>query len=227
MIKQEIDAVIKKSTMNQTGLAFIQSKVIELVNKKVQGDIVECGVWMGGTSAKIAQMLLEYKDDRVIRLFDSFDDICEPLPLDGARLIKQVGGSKNAQGRLQPVKGFYRKRKLSGPGNAKYVYNLMTKVVGYPKNRVKIYKGWFQHTLAPYSKRIDKIALLMLDCDLYVSIKICLEHLYKKLVPGGIIIIDDYYYYDGAKLAVDEYIKDYKVNVTIPKLGKYVCWTKQ
>jgi len=225
--KAVIDNAIRQSTMmSPTGLSFIKNKLIEVVNGGVEGDVVECGCWMGGCSATMAQTLLETNSIRTVRLFDSFDDICEPLPLDGPRLIKQVGGLKNAQGRLQPIKGFYRKRKLSGPGNAKHAYKLLTNIVGYPKDKVKIYKGWFQNTIVPYSKRIDKIALLIIDCDLYSSIKICLEHLYPKLVTNGFIIIDDYFYYDGAKLAVDEYLKNNSITVKIPG-GGFAWWKKQ
>lgn len=209
MNKREIDLRIRNSSMlPNTTLDYMRNSVREVSKNNIQGDVVECGVWMGGSAAVMAQELLANKDIRVMRLFDSFDDICEPLPIDGAKLIKQVGGVAHAQGRLQPVTGFYKNRGLSGPGNAKHVYNLFTEVVGYPKERVKIYKGWFQKTIAQYSKRIDKIALLMLDCDLYESIKICLTHLYDKIVPNGMLIIDDYYYYEGCKRAVDEFFKD-------------------
>lgn len=227
MNNPDIDAMIKKSTMlSKAALEDIKNTVVNLSKKQVPGDMVECGVWMGGCSAAIAQALLECNDTRVIRMFDSFDDICEPLPIDGQRMIKQVGGLKNAQGRLKAVAGFYKKRKLVGPGNAKYVYKLLTKVVGYPSNRVKIYKGWFQKTIAQYCNRIDKIALLILDCDLYVSTKICLDYLYDKLVKNGTIIIHDYNYYDGCTLAVNEHLKKNNIIADTSTYG-YISWNKE
>lgn len=223
--KEKYEAIINSTMLSSVGLDFIRDKTLEVNRKGIAGDIVECGCWMGGSAGMIAHTLLENKDERIIRLFDSFNDPPEPTILDGEKLIKQSGGLKNTTGKLKPILGFYKKRRLSGPGNAKYVYNLLTKVIEYPKEKVKIYKGWFQDTLYPYSKRIDKIALLILDCDLYASIKICLEYLYDKLVPGGIIIIDDYYYYAGAKLAVDEFLKQRQLTPAIPKSG-HIWWCK-
>ena len=227
MDNKKINLLIRKSTMyNENTLNFMRNKIKDIITRKIEGDIVECGVWMGGCSAAIAQTLLAHKDERVLHLFDSFDDICEPLPIDGKKLIKQVGGIKNAQGRLRPVKGFYKKRKLSGPGNEKHVHDLLTKIVGYPKEKVKIHKGWFQNTMVPCSKEIEKIALLFLDCDLYISIKLCLENLYSKLSKGGIIMIDDYNNYSGCKKAVDDFLKEQKIHVKFNTVD-LACWIKK
>ncbi|MBV1831309.1 hypothetical protein HNW77_11720 [Komagataeibacter sp. AV436] len=54
----------------------------------------------------------------------------------------------------------------------------------------------------------EKIAVLRLDTDWYESTRHELEHLYPRLVPGGVLIIDDYGYWAGARKAVDEYFSD-------------------
>jgi hypothetical protein len=66
------------------------------------------------------------------------------------------------------------------------------------------HKGWFEDTVPKYE---GKIALLRLDGDLYSSTKVCLEHLYPKLVKGGYLIIDDYAL-KGCRQAVDECLPD-------------------
>ncbi len=71
--------------------------------------------------------------------------------------------------------------------------------------RVHMVKGWFTDTI-PISE-VGAIALLHLDCDLYESVKFCLEHLYDNVIEGGYIVIDDYGYWSGCKAAVDEFIK--------------------
>ena len=48
------------------------------------------------------------------------------------------------------------------------------------------------------------IAILRLDGDWYASTKICLDHLYERVVPGGFVIVDDYGTYEGCQKAVDE-----------------------
>jgi len=218
----------KDSMLNNAKLLNLINSIKYVANNKIEGDVVECGVWMGGSAAIMACTLLECGDVRTLRLFDSFKDICEPLPVDGPHLIKQVGGIKHAQGRLQPVEGFYTKFGKRGPGNPKYVYKLLKDVVKYPKEKIKIYKGWFQHTLAPYSKRIPKISLLFLDCDLYMSTKFCLEYLCEKVVPGGMVIVDDYNGYAGCKVAVDTYLKNRKDKIEVLQVANTGCvyWLK-
>ena len=54
----------------------------------------------------------------------------------------------------------------------------------------------------------EKIAILRLDTDWYESTRHELEHLYPRLVDGGVLIIDDYGYWDGARKAVDEYFRE-------------------
>jgi hypothetical protein len=51
----------------------------------------------------------------------------------------------------------------------------------------------------------ERIAFLRLDTDWYESTKHELEHLFPRLVPGGVLIIDDYGHWQGARKAVDEY----------------------
>jgi len=207
--KVQLNALVKQNSMlNDSKLSFIASGTKAIVENKVAGDVVECGVWMGGADVLVSNMLLEYNDIRTFRLFDSFDDPHEPLPLDGAWMLKKLGGIDHAKGRLIPLKGFYKRQTKIGPGDAKHVYDLLTKAVGYPEENVKIYKGWFQDTMVPYSKRIEKISLLMLDCDFYESTKLCIENLYGKIEPNGVIVIDDYSALDGCKKAIDDYLAD-------------------
>jgi len=50
-----------------------------------------------------------------------------------------------------------------------------------------------------------KIALLVVDVDIYEPTKAVLEYLYPSVVPGGVVILDDYAVWAGATKAVDEY----------------------
>ena len=49
------------------------------------------------------------------------------------------------------------------------------------------------------------MALLRLAGEYYDSTKFCLENLYDKDMPKGLIIIDDYGTYEGCRKAVDEF----------------------
>lgn len=52
----------------------------------------------------------------------------------------------------------------------------------------------------------DKIAFLHLDTDYYEATRHELEHLYDRVTNGGAIMIDDYGHFEGARRAVDEFI---------------------
>lgn len=64
--------------------------------------------------------------------------------------------------------------------------------------------GVFPDTLPP---ELKDIAFSHIDCDQYQSIKDCCQHLWDRMVSGGIMWFDDYPVIDSAKKAVDEYFK--------------------
>ena len=61
-----------------------------------------------------------------------------------------------------------------------------------------------EETLPTLDIRI--IALLRLDTDFYASTRAELEHLYGKLVRGGVLIVDDYGIVQGSRRATDEFL---------------------
>ena len=63
-----------------------------------------------------------------------------------------------------------------------------------------------------------EIALLRLDTDWYESTLHELEHLYPRLVSGGVLIIDDYGHWRGAREAVDEYIDKHKLKLFLTRI---------
>ena len=77
------------------------------------------------------------------------------------------------------------------------------------RENLRVTKGYFEDTLP--SSKVEKIALLHLDVDLYGSYKTCLNELYHKVVPGGVILFDEYKQKDtqqvfpGAAKAIDEF----------------------
>ena len=50
------------------------------------------------------------------------------------------------------------------------------------------------------------IAVLRLDGDWYGSTMTCLEHLFDKVLPGGIVLMDDYYAWEGCSKAVHDFL---------------------
>ena len=76
--------------------------------------------------------------------------------------------------------------------------------VPYPAERVHFVKGRVEETVPDEAP--ERIALLRLDTDWYESTKHELEHLYPRLVSGGVLILDDYGWWKGAREAVDEWL---------------------
>ena len=72
--------------------------------------------------------------------------------------------------------------------------------------RVRLVAGLIEETVP--SEAPDEIALLRLDTDWHSSIAHALEHLWPRLVPGGVLIVDDYGHFEGARQVVDDYFAD-------------------
>jgi hypothetical protein len=162
----------------------------------VPGDIVECGVWRGGSS-RLAALKLRALDsfDRTLHLFDTFEGMPPPGEVDVQHSTRETAAQILNRGeRLEDVNNEWAYAPLGG------VRRTMSET-GYPL--VRFIQGKVEETLPGSAPA--QIALLRLDTDWYESTRHELEHLYPRLVDGGVLIIDDYGYWDGARKAVDEY----------------------
>jgi hypothetical protein len=65
----------------------------------------------------------------------------------------------------------------------------------------------------------QQISILRLDTDWYQSTKHELDHLYDRLVPGGVLILDDYGWWQGARRAVDEWLAASGEPILMNRLG--------
>jgi len=154
------------------------------------GSIVEAGVWRGGMSAGIADML----PGRIHYLFDSFAGLPPAKEIDGHSALWWQSHPE-VQGGLDNCRAERQFAELAmGRSKAKEFH---------------LIEGWFQDTLASFAPS-DPIAVLRLDGDWYDSTMQCLEALYPHLLPGGLIIIDDYYAWDGCARAVHDYLSIHK-----------------
>ena len=167
----------------------------QVLEKKTPGAFVECGVWKGGSSAIMALAMKGSGQERPLHLFDSFEGLPEPTKEDGESAAIYSGGRN--QGKLLTVN--------QCRAGLEEVRDLILREIQIDEQLVHFHVGWFQDTVPVGAKELGPIALLRLDGDWYDSTKICLEHLYPLLSPGGFIIMDDYFAWDGCKKATDEY----------------------
>lgn len=167
-------------------LTNIEQCIHDIIQDKVEGDLIEAGVWRGGAALFMRAMLKELSvTNRKVWLADSFRGLPKP-DVENYRADKgnRLNQLKILNVGIDEVKKNFEK------------YDLLD-------DQVLFLPGWFKDTLpvAP----IEKLALIRLDADMYESTWQALENLYPKLSPGGFVIIDDYYAFKNCKLAVDEF----------------------
>lgn len=169
-----------------------------ICKNKIDGEIVECGVWKGGSCMAIAKALMELNETtRNIWLYDTFEGMTEPTSHD-----VEIETGKKGKELLEGVERNTEKFNMWAYAPKEMVIKNMKKT-GYPSDNIKYIIGKVENTLK--SQKPQKIALLRLDTDWYESTKVELEELYPLIASGGILIVDDYGHFEGAKLAVDEY----------------------
>ena len=94
-----------------------------------------------------------------------------------------------------------------------------------PARRMQVVAGWFEKTL-PEVRIEGGIALFLLDADWYESTLACLEALYDRVVPGGVIIVDDYYTWDGCARAGHDFLSRRGVAARIRQWGGTICYLR-
>ena len=150
---------------------------------KLEGDIVECGVWRGGMSIFLSKLFPK----KNIWVCDSYEGCQDPNM--GKYFYQNEGHSLGMYSiSLEEVK------------------NNFIKYDALDENRVFFLKGWVKDTLKPELCPIEKISLLRVDVDSYSATLEVLDYLYDKVVPGGMIVFDDICLNEGAN-AIFDFIK--------------------
>jgi O-methyltransferase len=180
-----------------------------LVESGVPGDVVECGVWRGGSMMAVARTLLEAgATDRDLYLFDTFTGMTAPTVEDldhrgrpaSARFAELADGEQSSQ--------------WCRAGIDDVRANLA--LTGYPAQRLRFVPGMVEQTVPAQAP--ESIALLRLDTDWYTSTRHELAHLWPRLVCGGVCVIDDYGHWKGSRQAVDEYLAEQGLKVLMHRL---------
>lgn len=183
-----------------------------IVEHKIPGDIVECGVWKGGMIQLIALTLKKLGDEsRKIYLYDTFEGLPEPSDCD-----KDWDGV--------PAHATWNKARQAGEkwgygGTMEEVREIVFST-GYPEDKFVFSKGMVEETIPGLMP--DQISILRLDTDFYSSTRHELIHLYPGLAVGGVLVIDDYGYFQGARKATDEYFAENKVKMLLNRINMSV-----
>jgi hypothetical protein len=187
-----------------------------VLDRDVPGDLVECGVWRGGSVMLMAYILLSRGcTDRTIWLYDTFDGVSPPGDDD----VQEMSG-RRARDILTE-----RERSQDDPFWAiapRAMVERNLRRTRYPIHRFRLVQG---DVLATIPAEIPaSLAVLRLDTDWYQSTKHELEHLYPRLSSGGVLIVDDYGYWRGARKATDEYFQTVEVRPLLNRTITLVEW---
>lgn len=211
VLHKETLKLVKDFTMTSPERLYGLIEAVKYISKnKIEGDIVECGVWRGGSMMAVANTLLSINDtQRNLYLFDTFDGMSEPdsnKDLDMNQIDAQTYLSKHKKSEDDFIWAYAPLDSVK--------QNLFS--TGYPKENINFIRGKVEETL-PYNK-IKEIAVLRLDTDWYASTKHEMEVLFPLIKKGGVLIIDDYGHWEGAKQAIDEYIQENDVLILLNRL---------
>lgn len=194
---ESIWEIAQPFTMTSKNRGFALYEAVRYVlDVGIPGAFVECGVWRGGSSMIVAMTLMARGiTNRPVFLFDTFTGMTLPsnddLDLSGrpaADILahEPASGMTHAACDLQTVRT-----------------NMIS--TGYPRKMFAYVEGDVCKTL-PH-ERLRRIALLRLDTDFHDSTEAELNHLYPLVAPKGIVIVDNYGHWQGARKAVDAFLK--------------------
>ena len=168
-------------TVRRDMVALLLKHIIE---KNIQGDFVECGVYKG----EFARFIHLYAPERTLHLFDTFQGFTQRV----CDQEKKDTGWGYSPGTLND----------EGVDVASVL-----ETIGSKTGNVKVYPGYFPDTF-PEDLDADEFAFVHLDTDMYDSILAVLDIFYNRMLPGGIILVHDYMSLPGAHKAVNEFLKD-------------------
>ncbi len=198
----------KPYTMTKVERMYALYKAVEYVAvNKIEGDFVECGVWRGGSSMMIALTLQKYGiTDKAIYMYDTYEGMSQPTENDvdfkgnkAARLLKINTIDKDiwCYATLDEVKNNMKSTK-------------------YPMQNIKFIVGKVEETIP--NEIPKRISLLRLDTDWYESTNHEMNHLFPLLSKTGVLILDDYGHWQGAKKAVDDYVKKHNIALLLNRI---------
>jgi O-methyltransferase len=183
-----------------------------IIQRGIPGAVVECGVWRGGMMMAAAYTFLKLGDStRDLHLFDTFEGMVQPTEKD-----TDIRGKR--------ALSHYEQAQRMNDGAVDWCYASLEEVkrnldaTGYPPHKIHFIKGRVEETLP--ARAPDQIAILRLDTDWYESSKHELEHLYPRLVLGGILILDDYGFWKGCREATDEYFAKHDVKLHLVRVDE-------
>ena len=197
-------AIELPSMVNPAHQEWLKEAVRDVNKNHIEGALVECGVWQGGTIMSMMDAQKQCEEERDVYLYDTFNGMTEPSLKDSAydRSKFKKRGNKWCAASLDLVKN-----------------NISE--IGYNEDKTHYIVGDVLKTLDIPDNIPEKIAVLRLDTDFYDSTKKELDVLFPRLSVGGYLIIDDYWAHRGCRVATLEFLENNhdKLECITPRAG--------
>jgi hypothetical protein len=201
-----------ETMVGQARLANVRSLVQTALADDIPGDLVETGVWRGGTSIYMRAILAAAgSTDRTVVACDSFEGLPEA---DGDRFAMDV-----------PLRLHEHSALAVSLDQVKANFDSY----GLLDDQVRFVPGWFRDTLPGLAGELSArgIAVLRLDGDMYESTIDGLTHLEPLVAPGGFVIVDDYAGIDACRQAVTDYRDAQGITADIHPVDWTAVWWRK
>jgi predicted O-methyltransferase YrrM len=157
--------MIKTYTMVDLYRCYELWQLIDQVAKLETGDLIEVGVWRGGTGCLMAKKCQLARINVSIHLCDTFKGVVKAGELDTA-----YSGGEHADTSEQVVSDLIRKLRL---------------------NNAQVLKGVFPDDTGSLIEN-STFRFCHIDVDVYQSAKDIIEWIWRRLVTGAVVVYDDY-----------------------------------
>lgn len=143
----------------------------------LDGELLECGVFRGGTALLEATTVREAGRERPLHLVDSFAGMPETT----------TGVDRFREGDFATTSADDVRRALA------------------PFPFARVHQGYIPEILERIE--LGPLAWAYIDVDIYAAVRDCLEFVYPRMLPGGTIVLDDYGFPScpGVRRAMDEF----------------------
>jgi O-methyltransferase len=176
---------------------------------RVPGDMVECGVWRGGSAMLAALALLDAGAERPLWLYDTYAGMTPPSVRDRQWDGQSAAAKLAAQERRAGANNDWAFATLED-------VQAQMASTGYPPRLLQFVAGPVEQTIP--ARCPERISLLRLDTDWHASTLHELRHLWPRLSVGGVLIVDDYGHWQGAREATDDYFAERGIAVLLHRI---------
>lgn len=192
--------IIKNHTLVDKYRCFELWQLLGDTIKKVKGDVLEVGVWRGGTGVLMSEKAKLMDQNVKVYLADTFEGVVKASDKDSF-----YSGGEHKDTNIDFVKDLLKKLNLEN---------------------TEILTGIFPDQTSQFIQS-ESIAFCHIDVDVYQSAKEILNWVWPKIPIGGLVVFDDYGFStcDGIVKLIEE-TRYWPDNVTIHNLNGHAIKIK-